>query len=156
MTTFLEGWDMTGHRYWDKTLGLQWWLVSPSKWCRLQRSNHTFHMLLSERNNATAIVLRIMIFSFLVGDSRIRFIHLSQVILDLFSCENRYCLSKTRLGQFTLVGSLRLGMSRYGYGAIRYVLRYRYHDTIRITIHILSSNIWNVELCHLGSYKNIL
>ena len=56
------------------------------------------------------------------------------------------------------LNELIVGMSQYGYGAIRYVLRYMYHDTIRITIHILSSNIWNAELCRRGSkriYYNI-
>ena len=55
------------------------------------------------------IVLRIVIFLLLVRDNRIQSesIHFSQVISYLFSCENRCCLSETRLGQFTLVGSLR-------------------------------------------------
>ena len=59
------------------------------------------------KGNTPTIVLRIVIFLLLVRDNRIQFIHFSQVISYLFSRENMCCLSETRLGQFTLVGSLR-------------------------------------------------
>ena len=45
-TTFLEEWDMPDKL---RKVTWKWWLVSLSKWCRLQRFFHTFHMPYGEK-----------------------------------------------------------------------------------------------------------